>query len=103
MEERRYRILYDFDKGAYRLLVWKEKDAQDESPSDWGEAAGRFSEHFYLPEGIKFKGEKDTITFLPNGRSETFSIYVTGRENRAFEIKTNGRAGHVAVSEIKEK
>jgi len=113
MEEKKYRLSFDFDRRAYRLLVrdetkieiepsGREEAETEKKASGWKGAGDRFSGYYYLPEGVKFKGDGDKITFLPNGRCDKVSIYIINRENRIFEIKTNGRAGYVAVSEVEK-
>ncbi len=111
IEERRYRLLFDFDKKAYRLLVWDEKEKDSKlsaggasaSGGGWKEVTGRFGGYFYLPEGVRFKGEAEKITFLPNGRCDKISLYVVNKKEKIFEIKTKGRAGYVEVSEVTKK
>ncbi len=114
IEETSYRLLFDFDKSSYGLRIAVDKEEVREPADDeegaaekvmtrtWEAAKGRFGETRYLPENVKFKGEEDTITFLPNGRCDKVTIYVYDKKNRAMEISTNGRAGHVDVSETKE-
>ena len=116
IEEKKYRLLFDFDKGTYHLLVEEEKEeaategksssgtgSTSASGGGWKKTTGRFGEYFYLPKGVKFKGETDRITFLPSGRCDKITLYVVGQKNKALEIKTNGRAGYVGVSEVKEE
>lgn len=108
IEERRFRLLFDFDKGAYHLLVKGDEEEELETALEgesvlkekWENVEGRFGKYFYLPDGIKFKGEQDKITFLPNGRCDKITIYVVGQKNKTIEIRTNGRAGYVRVSEV---
>ena len=108
IEEKRYRLLFDFEKRAYYLLAEDEKGEEREfaaggrPASGWKKVTGRFGGYFYLPEGVKFKSDKDKITFLPNGRCDRISVYIINQKNKTIEIKTNGRAGHVEVSEVKE-
>ncbi len=119
IEEKKYRLLFDFNKKAYRLLVWnKEKEADNSSAegaegarlpagqepaSGWKEVTGRFGGYFYLPEGVRFRGDRDKITFLPNGRCDKASLYITNKENKTFEIKTTGRTGYVEIFEVEQK
>ena len=113
MEERKYSLLFDFEKRAYHLFAEKEKSGEievtvsagDKSSlgGDWKKVTGRFGGYFYLPEGIKFKGEVDKMIFLPNGRCDKILLYVSNKENKTFEIKTNGRAGYVKVAEVNKK
>lgn len=121
IEERKYKLIFNFDKRFYCLFVETEEgegarrqlppedestpSAEGVSSSDkgWKKATGRFGGYFYLPEGIRFKAEKDTIIFLPNGRCDKISLYLVNEKNKVIEIKTNGRAAYVEVSEVKEK
>jgi putative endonuclease len=118
IEEKKHRILFNFDKRSYHLVAESEKGREEEEPSDeiesapteegkpttkWKRAAGRFGEYFYLPDGIEFKGDKDKITFLPNGRCDKISLHLNNAANETIEIKTNGKAGHVKVSEPKKE
>jgi len=91
IEEKTYKALFYFDKGEYRLV------AED------GEIGSRFGGPFYLPDGVTFKGGRDTIMFFPNGRCDKVSIYLKGGGDKSFEITTNTRGGYVGVSEIKGK
>ena len=105
----KYRLIFDFDKRAYRLLAWDKKEdggdfsARGGADFGWKEITGRFGGYFYLPEGVRFKGDKDAITFLPNGRCDKIKFYVIDEENKTFAIKTNGKAGHVEVFEVRNK
>ena len=117
IEERKYKLIFDFDKRFYLLFVETEEGAKEQSsreeestPEDtsssnkgWEKATGRFGGYFYLPEGINFKGDKDKIIFLPNGRCDKISLYLINKKNKIIEIKTNGRAAYVEVSEVKEE
>lgn len=115
IEEKRYQLLFDFDKGAYRLLVESEESEELETEVEgefvqkvkWENLEGRFGEYFYLPDGVKFKAAEEeqdnTITFLPNGRCNKITFYIVGEKNKTIEIKTSGRAGYVEVSEFKEE
>lgn len=116
IEENRYRLLFDFENGSYRLQIEVEKeevrepsgDEEDEGGPEkvivrsWEAIEGRFSEAIHLPESISFNGTGESITFLPNGRCEKVSIFVCDRRKNVMEIATNGRAGYVGVSEVKE-
>lgn len=119
IEERKYKLIFNFDKRLYCLFVETEEGAGRELPQEdestpsaegapsldksWKKAAGRFGGYFYLPEGIRFKALKDTIIFLPNGRCDKISLYLVNEKNKVIEIKTNGRAAYVEISEVKEK
>lgn len=119
IEEKRYRLLFDFEKRAYYLRVENEEPQEGESSASakgesasggegeavfsWKKVTGRFGEYFYLPEGVSLKADIDKITFLPNGRCDKISIYVINQKNKTIEIKTDGRAGYVKVSEVTEK
>lgn len=119
VEERKYRLLIDSEKGAYCLFVESQKKEESEASTEkltaaegasvsgegWERTNGRFGKYFYLPEGVKFKTEEDgdKITFLPNGRCEKVSIYVINQRNKIIEIRTNGKAGYVEISEVKEE
>jgi prepilin-type N-terminal cleavage/methylation domain-containing protein len=108
IEERIYRLLFDFDKKTYRLAVKNEDrnediiSAEDKKSPTWKKIKGRFGKYFSLPEDLRFKGEQNKITFLPNGRCDKFSIYLLNQKNKIITITTNGRAGYVEVSEVKE-
>jgi len=104
IEEKKYRLLFNLEKGTYYLLTENEEAAKSElkPASDWKRAGGRFGADFYLPEGIKFKADVDKITFLPSGRCDKISLYIIDQRNKIIVIKTNGRAGYVEVSEVKE-
>ena len=111
IEEKRYRLLFDFDKGSYRLQMESKREEIVEAEGDdedapqkvtvrtWEAAQGRFGGTYYLPENIDFKGDEDKIVFLPNGRCGTAEIYVYDKKNNLMRITTNGRAGYVEVSE----
>jgi len=108
IEEKRYRLLFNFEKGSYHLLTENEEAAKGELSAggkpapDWKKAGSRFGADFYLPEGIKFKADVDKITFLPSGRCDKISLYIIDQRSKIIVIKTNGRAGYVEVSEVKE-
>lgn len=116
IEEKRYRLLFDLEKSAYYLLTESEEGEEGELSAEgesapyaeggshpgWKEVGGRLGGYFYLPEGIKFKTDVDKITFLPNGRCNKILLYIINQKNKTIEIKTNGRAGYVEVSEVKE-
>ena len=101
VEEKKYRLVFYFEKKAYRLFSLSE-EKKGETISSWKEITGRFGVYFYLPEGVSFKAGKDKIIFLPNGRCDKISVYIAGKD-KAFEIKTNGRTGHVEISEVRTK
>ena len=132
IEEKRHRLLIDFNKRAYYLRA-EEAEAGDGGYADdniapppeeetaaagegaafpaeqvdasgviWKKISGRFGEYFYLPDGVKFKGDTDKITFLPNGRCDRASVYIAGQKNKIIKITTNGKAGYVEVSEVRE-
>ena len=114
LEERRYRAVFDFENRSYRLLVESGEGKSSAEPAsyaegasapggDWERVTGRFGENFYLPEGVRFKGDKDKMTFLPNGRCDKSSIYVINKRNKVIEIRTTGRAGYVEISTIKKE
>lgn len=120
--EKKHRLLFNFEKETYHLLIEDEEAAVEvpvptegesitgeeieteeiEPATNWKRITGRFGGYFYLPEGIRFRGEKEKITFLPNGRCDKISLYITNQKNRTFKIETNGRAGYVKISEPKE-
>lgn len=115
LEEKRYRVIFDFENKSYHLLVESEEnkfsaggkpvsyaEGASAPDGDWKRVTGRFGENFYLPEGVRFKGDKDKITFLPNGRCDKSSIYVINKKNKVIEIKTTGRAGYVEISIVKK-
>lgn len=114
IEEKRYKLKFDFDKRAYRLFVEGEKKVEAEPPQEggiaaeeaafaWEKSTGKFGSYFYLPEDVTLKGEKEEIIFLPNGRCDIISLYLVNKENKIFKIDTNGRAGYVKVVETKEE
>ena len=119
IEEKKYKLLFDFEKGAYHLLLEDErvKEAEVTAPIEgeslpgeeveavpkWRKITGRFGGYFYLPEGITFKGEADKITFLPNGRCDKISLFIVNQKNKTYKIQTNGRAGYVKISEPEEE
>ncbi|MBL7071965.1 MAG: prepilin-type N-terminal cleavage/methylation domain-containing protein [Candidatus Omnitrophica bacterium] len=111
-----YGLIFDFDGGSYSLKmeveekVVKEVTSEDgdtvettELVKSWQDVTGRFQAAIHLPEGVDLRGTSDKIRFLPNGRCSKETIYVSNRKNKTIQIKTNGRAGHVEVSEHEEK
>ena len=107
IEEKKYRLLFDFARKNYHLLAEEEEGERADIAVEgrkhpgWKSVQGRFGKYFSLPEGVKFSGEHNSITFLPNGRCNEISLYVIDKKKKSIEIKTNGRAGYVEVSEVK--
>ena len=60
MEEKTYKIVFDFDKRAYWLLKESEKD----SGKEFEKAAGRFGNKFFLPKEISLTGDKNELIFF---------------------------------------
>jgi len=100
MEEKRYKLVFDFEKKSYWLLVESEKGTE----TKFERITGRFKDKFYLPRDIFFMGENTEFTFLPNGRCTKAAVSVVNREKKkGFEIKTTGMAGQIEMSDVKEK
>jgi type II secretory pathway pseudopilin PulG len=100
MEEAKYKIVFDFDKRAYWLLVENEKSAE----TQFERVIGRFKDRFYLPRDVFFTGENKELIFLPNGRCTKASVIVVDKDKkRGFEVKTTGKAGQIEIIDVKEK
>ena len=109
IEEKRYQLVLNFDRNAYFLLSEKE-DAKEKAGTDdseeetddsgWEKVPGRYGKVFYLPSGIRFRGELDRLKFYPGGRCDKASILVTDEKNESYEIRTNGRAGYVSIEKV---
>jgi prepilin-type N-terminal cleavage/methylation domain-containing protein len=95
IEEARYKLVFDFDKRAYWLMVENEKDPS----AGFERAKGRFGERCYLPKEVFFAGESRELFFLPNGRCTKGSLIVTDKgRKRGFKINTTGRQGQAEVT-----
>ncbi len=96
IEERKYKIVFFFESRGYQLYAWEETGEK----KGFARAKGRFYNRFELPKDVKFRGEDDSILFLPNGRCDKITLYVVGKDKQTFAVKTNGRSGYVSVEEV---
>ncbi len=96
IEERKYSLAFNFEGRNYQLYAWEEAG----EGKGFVRAKGRFHASIELPEGVEFKGEKDSIIFLPNGRCDKITLYLIGKDKQTFALKTNGRAGYVSIEEV---
>lgn len=100
MEEKRYKIVFDVENGAYWLLEENEKGPE----KTFKRVEGRFGNKFFLPKDISLKSDKGELIFLPNGRSVKASISVADdRRKRGYDIKTTGRAGQTEILSVRGK
>ncbi len=100
MEERAYKIAFDFEKRAYWLLAQDPKDPKEV----FEKAEGRFGEKFFLPKGLSLAGDKDEVIFLPNGRSTKATVSVIDKvKKKGFDIKNSGRPGRIEISDADEE
>ncbi len=100
MEEKKYKMIFDFEKKAYWLLKESEKSLEGE----FERFKGRFGNEFFLPKEIVFKGDRNEMIFLPNGCSTKAVISIIDTDKRkGFEITAAGKSGRVEISDVKEK
>lgn len=100
MEERAYKIVFDFEKSAYRLLAEDQKNSE----GIFKKAEGRFGGEVVLPAGLSLSGNENEVIFLPNGRSAKAAITVIDKaKKKGFDIKTTGRTGRIEISDVSEK
>lgn len=100
MKEKRYKIVFDVEKGAYWLLEEDEKD----SGNLFKKTEGRFGNKFFLPKDILLKSDRNELIFLPNGRSTKAGISVIDdKRKKRCDIKTTGRAGQTEIESVREK
>ncbi len=100
MEEKTYKIVFDFDKRAYWLLKESEKDSE----KIFEKAQGRFGSKIFLPKELSFTSDKNELIFLPNGRSTKATISVVDKaRKKGFDVKTSGKAGKIEISDVSEK
>ena len=100
MEEARYKIVFDFDKKVYWLLVENQKGAEVK----FERVKGRFKDRFHLPQDIFFTGDNNEFVFLPNGRCTKASITIIDKDKKkGFAIKATGRAGQIEIIDVTGK
>lgn len=100
MEERPYKMMFNFESRAYWLLREDQKDPK----GDFKKVEGRFGEKFFLPKNLSLSGDNSELIFLPNGRSTKATVSVIDKsEKKGFDIKTTGRSGQIEISDVSEK
>jgi prepilin-type N-terminal cleavage/methylation domain-containing protein len=100
MEEKRYKIVFDFEKRAYWLL----KESEKGSEKEFEKVRGRFGNKFYLPKGILLTSDKNELVFLPNGRSTKATVSVMDKaKKKGFDINAAGKAGQAEILDVKEE
>jgi len=106
IEEKKYRLIIDADKGIYFLATENnggEKPAGGEDGERgplWNPAGGRFGGGYTLPRGVNLTGIEKDIIFFPSGRSDKVTISVEEDGKGVYRIVSSGRAGYVRVEEI---
>ncbi|NQT47019.1 MAG: hypothetical protein HQ593_06075 [Candidatus Omnitrophica bacterium] len=89
------KLNFDFNEGEYYLSI---KDQEGEA-SAYKRMATRFGKTIHLPKSITLEGDMETITFYPDGHSDTTSLVLENDDGGSMELEFKGVMGKVEVNE----
>ncbi len=96
-ERIKYRLTIDIDNNLYQISV------EDEGDNTFKPLKERWGRPFKIPDGIEVKADKATIDFLPDGDTNSVTVYLTNKENRTIAVSIEAGTGSIKVYDYIEE
>jgi len=92
-----YRLNIDTDNNVYQISVRNEEDNTFKPLKEkWGRS-------FRIPNGIEVKTDKEAIDFSPEGDTNSFTIYLTNKENKTIVVSIKAGTGSIRIYDYIEE